>query len=111
MEENIEKEIVKVEQEVITEQSITPKEVVAIKEPIEEKMVSEIPPVLEVNLSEIVQKCDSLCRTDSKSYCTVINEVVFSQTAVSYGTCRSLAKYNKSFHRCTGFCERYGENK
>jgi len=113
MEENIEKEIVKVEQEVITERSIIPKEAVVIKEPmpIQKNMASEESPVLEVNFSELVQKCDSLCRTDSKSYCTVINEAIFSQTAVSYGSCRSLAKYNKSFHRCTGFCEGYGENK
>lgn len=68
-------------------------------------------PELVPNLQVVIQKCDSLCWTDSKNYCTAENEVIFSDSSVTYGTCRSLSKYNKKFNRCQWFCKSYGNNK
>jgi hypothetical protein len=53
----------------------TEEEAGAIEETIETP-VKEVP-IITSNLESMVQKCNSLCGSDSKNYCTQENEVIF----------------------------------
>jgi len=100
----LEKEIVVPETKKIIEQ--------VVEESIsEEPIIEETIPTFVVNVSKVVKICNGLCKSSAKAYCSNKREVVFWENQITYGTCRSLAKYNKSFQKCESFCKSYGENK
>lgn len=70
----------------------------AIEEPVEEVF----------NLNDVIDTCNSLCRSDAQAYCSEERTIVVDGEELS-GTCRAFAKKGavEGFNRCQGFCQSF----
>ena len=115
-EEIVESPIVEeVEQPIIEETTEEPEITPEIEVEQTPEVVEEEPePVVEVlspNIDSLVELCDSECNKKKGSYCNQVKELVISEEEVTYGTCRSFAKYRRDFNKCSGYCKSFGQEK